>query len=85
MQLADGSIYAEKGKIETVTGQIDPVTGTVQFRVAFPNPNKLLSNGNSGVIRLPKIYTQALVIPEMASYEQQGKINVYPLSVVSFN
>lgn len=77
LQLADGSIYAEKGKIETVTGQIDPVTGTVQFRVAFPNPNKLLSNGNSGVIRLPKIYTQALVIPEMASYEQQGKINVY--------
>ncbi|MHC5879904.1 HlyD family efflux transporter periplasmic adaptor subunit, partial [Streptococcus pyogenes] len=42
LQLADGSIYTEKGKIETVSGQIDAATGTVQFRVAFANPNKLL-------------------------------------------
>ncbi len=77
LQLADGSIYAEKGKIETVSGQIDAATGTVQFRVAFANPNKLLSNGNSGTIRLPKKYTNVLVVPEVASYEQQGKVNVY--------
>lgn len=77
LQLADGSIYSEKGKIETVSGQIDAATGTVQFRVAFSNPNKLLSNGNSGTIRLPKKYTNVLVVPEVASYEQQGKINVY--------
>ena len=77
LELADGSIYSEKGKIETVSGQIDAATGTVQFRVAFSNPNKLLSNGNSGTIRLPKKYTNVLVVPEVASYEQQGKINVY--------
>jgi len=77
LQLADGSIYSEKGKIETVSGQIDAATGTVQFRVAFANPNKLLSNGNSGIIRLPKKYSNVLVVPEVASYEQQGKINVY--------
>lgn len=75
--LADGSIYAEKGKIETVSGQVDQTTGTVQFRVAFANTNKLLSNGNSGTIRLPKKYSDVLVVPEVASYEQQGKINVY--------
>lgn len=77
LQLADGSIYPQKGKIETVSGQIDTATGTVQFRVAFPNPNKILSNGNSGSIRLPRSYSQVLVIPEVASYEQQGKINVF--------
>ena len=77
MQLADGSLYPQKGKIETASGQVDQATGTVQFRVAFPNPNKILSNGNSGSIRLPRTYTQVLVIPEVASYEQQGKINVY--------
>ena len=77
LQLADGSIYPQTGKIETASGQIDQTTGTVQFRVAFPNPNKILSNGNSGSIRLPRTYTQVLVIPEVASYEQQGKINVY--------
>lgn len=77
LKLADGSIYAEKGKIETVSGQIDQATGTVQFRVGFSNANKFLSNGNSGKIRIPKKYTQVLVVPEVASYEQQGMINVY--------
>lgn len=77
LELADGSIYSEKGKIETVSGQIDVVTGTVQFRVAFPNPNKLLSNGNSGTVLVPKEYNDALVVPEVASFEQQGKVNVF--------
>lgn len=75
--LADGSIYSEKGRIETVTGQVSQATGTVQFRVAFKNPQRLLSNGNSGSIRLPKYYKQVLVVPEIATYEQQGTINLY--------
>src|SRR5690554_993899 len=77
LELADGSIYSEKGKIETVSGQIDVVTGTVQFRAAFPNPNKLLSNGNSGIVLVPKEYNNVLVVPEVASFEQQGKVNVF--------
>lgn len=37
----------------------------------------MLSNGNSGTIRIPKKYIQATVVPEIASFEQQGKIYVY--------
>ncbi|ASK29102.1 efflux transporter periplasmic adaptor subunit [Chryseobacterium sp. T16E-39] len=77
LQLANGSIYPEKGKIEAITGQIDPTTGTIQFRVAFSNAQKLLSNGNSGTIRLPKAYDNVLVVPESATYEQQGIVYVY--------
>ncbi|MET3535199.1 efflux RND transporter periplasmic adaptor subunit [Chryseobacterium limigenitum] len=77
LQLANGSIYSEKGRIEAITGQIDATTGTIQFRVAFSNPQKLLSNGNSGSIRLPKSYDNVLVIPESATYEQQGIVYVY--------
>ncbi|MCS3529102.1 efflux RND transporter periplasmic adaptor subunit [Chryseobacterium sp. JUb7] len=77
LQLANGSIYAEKGKIEAITGQIDATTGTIQFRVGFSNPQKLLSNGNSGSIRLPKSYDNVLVVPESATYEQQGIVYVY--------
>ncbi|SFH77724.1 efflux RND transporter periplasmic adaptor subunit [Halpernia frigidisoli] len=77
LELANGSSYGEKGKIETVTGQVDPETGTIQFKVAFTNPQKLLSNGNSGVIKLPKAYDQVLVIPESSTYEEQGLIYVY--------
>ncbi|WEK70737.1 MAG: efflux RND transporter periplasmic adaptor subunit [Candidatus Chryseobacterium colombiense] len=77
LQLANGSIYGEKGRIETMTGQIDATTGTIQFRVGFSNPQKLLSNGNSGTIRLPKTYENVLVVPESATYEQQGIVYVY--------
>ncbi len=77
LKLANGDIYPEKGRIAAVTGQIDAKTGTIQFRVSLPNPQKLLSNGNTGTIRVPKMYEQVLVLPESAVYEQQGLINIY--------
>ncbi|WP_308005336.1 efflux RND transporter periplasmic adaptor subunit [uncultured Chryseobacterium sp.] len=77
LQLANGSLYPEKGRIEAITGQIDPTTGTIQFRVAFTNAQKLLSNGNSGTIKFPQRYDNVLVIPESATYEQQGIVYVY--------
>jgi membrane fusion protein (multidrug efflux system) len=77
LQLANGSLYPEKGRIEAITGQIDPTTGTIQFRVAFTNAQKLLSNGNSGTIRFPQHYDNVLVVPESATYEQQGIVYVY--------
>lgn len=61
LQLANGSIYSEKGRIEAITGSIDATTGTIQFRVGFTNPQKLLSNGNSGSIRFPKNFDNVLV------------------------
>lgn len=75
--LVNGSIYEQEGKIETVTGQIDPATGTVSFRAVFPNPNQLLASGNSGKIRIPRTYEDVPVIPESASFEQQGRVYVY--------
>ncbi|WP_027379403.1 efflux RND transporter periplasmic adaptor subunit [Chryseobacterium daeguense] len=77
LQLANGSLYPEKGRIEAITGQIDPTTGTIQFRVSFTNAQKLLSNGNSGSIRFPQAYDNVLVVPESATYEQQGIVYVY--------
>ncbi|MBP0613088.1 efflux RND transporter periplasmic adaptor subunit [Chryseobacterium sp. cx-311] len=75
--LANGEVYKEKGRIEAVTGAIDPATGSIQFRVSLPNPDKLLSNGNSGTIRVPRLYDGVLVVPESATYEQQGLVYVY--------
>lgn len=75
--LANGEVYPEKGRIQTVTGQIDPVTGSIKFRVQFNNAAKILSNGNSGKIRVPKNYVDAIVVPEAATFEQQGIVYVY--------
>lgn len=75
--MANGQEYAEKGKIQAVTGQIDATTGSIQFRATFPNPNKVLTNGNSGTIKIPQHFNNSLVIPEVATFEQQGKVFVY--------
>lgn len=77
--LANETIYAEQGKITTVTGQVDPTTGSIQFRVSFPNPNALLTNGNTGKIRIPKNFDNALVVPESALFEQQGNVFLYKI------
>lgn len=77
LRLANGSIYSEEGKIEAVTGQIDPQTGTIQFRVRFDNENGLLTNGNSGSIMIPQFYKDVLVVPESSTFEQQGITYVY--------
>lgn len=75
--LSNGQTYEYKGKINAVTGQVNPGSGTVQFRVSFPNPQRLLANGSSGTIRLPHVYRQVAVVPETATFEQQGLVFVY--------
>jgi len=75
--MANGKIYDEKGKIQTVTGQIDPSAGTVSFRAVFNNPTQLLTNGNSGTIEIPKTFEKALVVPQSVTFEQQGQTFVY--------
>lgn len=77
LELVNGEIYEYEGTIETVSGQVDPSTGTVSFRARFPNPNRILASGNSGSIRIPRTFENVPVVPESASYEQQGKVYVY--------
>lgn len=77
--LANGSKYSEKGKVQTSSGQINQTTGTVSFRAIFNNPNQLLTNGNSGKIKIPTVYENAIVIPQEATFEQQGNIMLFKL------
>jgi len=77
--LANGKEYPEKGKIETSVGQINKTTGAVSFRAVFNNPNQLLTNGNSGEIKIPTVYENAMVIPQEATYEQQKQVMVFKL------
>ena len=77
--LANGKMYSEKGKIETSTGQVNKNTGTITLRAVFNNPNQLLTNGNSGEIQIPRVYKNAIVIPQSATYDQQGNIMLFTL------
>jgi membrane fusion protein (multidrug efflux system) len=75
--LADNSIYAEKGKVEIAEGLFDRTAGTINFRASFPNANGILRSGNTGKIRIPKQYTNTVVIPQEATYELQDKVFVF--------
>ncbi|SDS31899.1 efflux RND transporter periplasmic adaptor subunit [Winogradskyella sediminis] len=77
--LANGKAYSEKGRIQTSTGQINQNTGTIQIRAAFDNPNEILTNGNSGKIRFPIEYKDAIVVPQSATFEQQGNVMIFKL------
>lgn len=77
--LANGKIYSEKGRIQTSTGQINQSTGTIKIRAAFDNPHEILTNGNSGKIRFPIEYKDAIVVPQTATFEQQGNIMIFKL------
>ncbi len=75
--LANGSLYEEEGTIETINSQVNANTGSISFRAVFDNPSRILTSGNSGKIQIPKVYTDALVVPQEATFEQQGNIYVY--------
>ena len=77
LQLADGSIYNHPGKVATVSGVIDPTTGTVSMRADFPNPERVLKSGASGSIVVPHTATSAVIVPQDAVVEVQDKHFVY--------
>jgi len=52
LKLDDGSIYAQKGKLQFTDVTVDPSTGAVRLRAIFPNPDGLL---------LPGLYVRATV------------------------
>ncbi|TWI79002.1 membrane fusion protein (multidrug efflux system) [Lacibacter cauensis] len=77
LKLADGSLFAHKGSIETIDGEINSETGTIAFRARFPNPNKILKHGASGKIILNKPLNNALLIPVKSTYEVQENLYVF--------
>lgn len=78
LQLSDGSEYEQTGRIETISGVVDPSTGAVSLRAAFPNPSQLLHSGSSGNIILP-VHYHNIVIPQGATFSLQDKILVYKI------
>ncbi|RYJ41507.1 efflux RND transporter periplasmic adaptor subunit [Flavobacterium beibuense] len=75
--LVDGSVYEEKGRIRTVNGLINPQTGTTEFRAEFPNPQSILRSGSSGVVQLPIQKKNAILVPQNAVMDMQGKQMIY--------
>jgi membrane fusion protein, multidrug efflux system len=77
LTLADGTIYPLSGAFLAADRQIDPRTGTIRISAAFPNPSHLLRPGQYGrVTAQTAVMTSALLVPQRAVTELQGKTQV---------
>lgn len=77
LQLADGTIFPIEGKVATVSGVIGTGTGAATVRALFDNPNGMLRSGSTGQIIIPMHETNAIVIPQKATFELQDRKFVY--------
>lgn len=79
LQLADGTIYGNKGKMSTISGVINQSTGAVSIRATFPNAQHLLRSGGMGNLIIPYHLENAISIPQKATTELQDKKFVFVL------
>ena len=77
LKLIDGTIYADTGKVETMSGVIDQTTGSVSIRAKFSNKSKILRSGGTGIVLVPANMTDRILVPQKATYEIQDKRFVY--------
>lgn len=77
LRVAGGKMYSEKGRISAVSGIVTTGTGAVMLRADFPNPKSLLRDGGSATVIVPTTLTQAIVIPQGATYELQNRKFAY--------
>ncbi|GEN76563.1 hemolysin D [Chryseobacterium hagamense] len=75
--MANGDVFPQKGQVQTIEGQFDSETGNIAFRAKFPNPDKLLRNGETGKVRMTLPLKNAMLIPQKATYEIQDQKYVF--------
>lgn len=75
--MANGEALPQKGEIQTIEGEFDNETGNIAFRAKFPNPDRLLRNGETGKVQMTLPLKNALIIPQKATYEIQDQKYVF--------
>jgi membrane fusion protein (multidrug efflux system) len=79
--LPDDSLYAHDGRLDFVDRAVDPRTGTLALRAAFPNPARMLQPGQ--YVRLRILLAErpdALVVPQAAIQESQGSASLFVIA-----
>ncbi|RHJ76825.1 efflux RND transporter periplasmic adaptor subunit [Parabacteroides sp. AM08-6] len=79
LQLSDGSMLADAGKIDAVSGVIDQSTGSVSMRAIFSNEKNIMRSGGTGKVVFPYLMNDIILIPQSATIEIQDKKFVFVL------
>ncbi|MGX5732924.1 efflux RND transporter periplasmic adaptor subunit [Bosea thiooxidans] len=80
LRLANGTDYAQRGRIEFVESEVDPQTGTVTARAVFPNPHHILIPGQFVTLSVQEKEIPSLpVVPQAAVLQDRKGRFVYLL------
>lgn len=75
--LADGSLHAPEGTIDSVTSENGAPTGSIAYRARFANPEGGVTHGSRARVVLETRVGSTLVVPPQATFEVQGEVYVY--------
>jgi membrane fusion protein (multidrug efflux system) len=75
--LANNQPLNYPGQVETIESEFNNETGNIAFRARFPNPTRLLRNGETGKVQMTMPLHGALVIPQKTTFDIQDKTFVY--------
>jgi membrane fusion protein, multidrug efflux system len=78
MILSDGTLYAEKGKLDFADRTIDPLTGSLLVQAVFQNTDRLLRPGQYVKVRfISDMQQNAVLVPQQAINQMQSIYRVF--------
>ena len=69
--------YDFTGTLKTAEGEIDPATGSIRYKVLFPNPDRLIKHGTSGKLVISEKEDDVIIVPQKATFSIQDKTYVF--------
>jgi membrane fusion protein (multidrug efflux system) len=81
LELSDGTMYPETGKVDFADRNVDPTTGTITVQALFDNNQKILRPGQYVKVRFKADeMKQAIVIPQQAINQLQSTYRIFVLN-----
>ena len=75
--LADRRKFPHPGKLGAIEARFKNENGSIALRADFPNPDGILHHGQTGTVSINRVLKDAIVIPQRATFETNGKRYVY--------
>ncbi|SUX48696.1 efflux RND transporter periplasmic adaptor subunit [Chryseobacterium indoltheticum] len=79
LTLPNGMIYQFKGSLKPAESEIDRATGSIRYKVLFPNPSRIIKHGTSGKLSISDTRDDAIIIPQKSTFSIQDKTYVFLL------
>lgn len=77
LMMANGELFEQTGKVETIEADFNNETGNIAFRAAFANPKGLLRHGETGKVLMSVPVRDAVIIPQQATFDVLDKRYVF--------